>query len=287
MRILLFGKNGQLGWELQRTLAPLGEIIAWDVDELDLTRVESIGPAIREAAPQIIVNASAYTAVDRAEQESEIAYLVNAAAPEAMAQEAKKLGAWFVHYSTDYVFDGAKGAPYVETDAPNPINVYGRSKLEGEQGVLAADGISLILRTSWVYSLRQESFVTKVLQWARQQETMRMLAEISAALIAKAQALGGDWLAERKGVYHLAGEGAVSRYAWAKEILRLDPQMAQQCVHSVEPASSDDFQTVAQRPAYSALNCRQFVKDFRLEIPSWAIALHLAMQITESGTHRE
>jgi len=175
MRILLFGKNGQLGWELQRTLAPLGEIIAWDVDELDLTRVESIGPAIREAAPQIIVNASAYTAVDRAEQEPELAHLVNAAAPAIMAQEAERLGAWFLHYSTDYVFDGEKSSPYVETDEPNPINVYGRSKLEGEQGVLAADGISLILRTSWVYSLRQESFVTKVLGWARQQETMRVV----------------------------------------------------------------------------------------------------------------
>lgn len=290
MRILLLGKNGQLGWELQCTLAPLGEIIAWDFEELDLTQVGAIGPALRAAAPNIIVNASAYTAVDRAEQEPGIASAVNAAAPAAMAQAAKELGAWFVHYSTDYVFDGTKGAPYVESDAPNPVNTYGRSKLEGEQGVLAADGNSLILRTSWVYSLRQASFVTKVLGWARQQETMkvvddqigsptwaRMLAEISAALLAKAQALGGDWLAERRGVYHLAGSGAVSRYEWAKTILECDQKRDEHVVRQLLPVSSDTFPTPADRPTFTALGCEAFQKAFGLIIPSWDHSLALAM----------
>jgi dTDP-4-dehydrorhamnose reductase len=291
MRILLLGKNGQLGWELQRSLLPLGEIIAWDVDELDLTQVEAIGPAVRQVSPMIIINASAYTAVDRAEQEPEIAHLVNAEAPAVLAQEAKATSAWFVHYSTDYVFDGDKDSPYVETDEPNPINVYGRSKLEGEREILAVDGLSLILRTSWVYSLRQESFVTKVLKWARQQEIMqvvddqigsptwaRMLAEITAALLSKTQALGEDWLTERQGIYHLAGSGAVSRHEWAKEILALDTNRQQQLVQTLQKASSIEFPTQAKRPAYSALDCRRFQQAFAVRIPGWLETLSLAME---------
>jgi len=291
MRILLLGKNGQVGWELRRSLVPLGEIIAWDVDELDLTQVGAIGLAVREAKPQVIVNASAYTAVDKAEQEPEIAKLVNAEAPTILAQEAKVLGAWFLHYSTDYIFDGEKGSPYTEEDEPNPINVYGRTKLEGEQGVLEADGLALILRTSWVYSLRQESFVTKVLKWSRQQETMqvvddqigsptwaRMLAEVTAALLVKGQALGEDWLKERRGVYHLAGSGAVSRYEWAKEILRLDPKREEQIVQSVKPVKSDWFPTAAKRPAFTALDCLHFQEAFMVRIPYWKDALSLAMK---------
>jgi dTDP-4-dehydrorhamnose reductase len=291
MRILLLGKNGQLGWELRRSLVPLGEIIAWDVDELDLTQVEAIGPAVREAKPQVIVNASAYTAVDKAEQEPEIAKLVNADAPTILAQEAKVLGAWFLHYSTDYVFDGEKSSPYIETDEPNPINVYGRTKLEGEHGVLEADGLAFILRTSWVYSLRQESFVTKVLKWSREQETMRvvddqigspswarMLAEVTAALLAKSQALGEDWLEERRGVYHLAGNGAVSRYEWAKEILRLDPKREEQVVQSLQPVKSDRFPTAAKRPAFTVLDCALFEEAFDFELLDWHLTLRLAVE---------
>jgi dTDP-4-dehydrorhamnose reductase len=292
MRILLLGKNGQLGWELQRTLALLGEIIAWDVDELDLTRADAIAPAVQNLKPKVIVNASAYTAVDRAEQEPEIAHSINAVAPKVLAQEAKELGAWFLHYSTDYVFNGEKGSPYIETDEPDPINVYGHTKLEGERGVVAADGLYLILRTSWVYSLRKESFVTKVLQWARQQETIRvvddqvgsptwarMLAEVSAALLVKAQALGGEWLAERRGVYHLAGSGAISRFEWAKDILRLDPKREEQIVQSVMAVSSDQFPTEAKRPHFSALDCSHFMRKFGLAIPDWDRSLGLAMEV--------
>jgi dTDP-4-dehydrorhamnose reductase len=292
MRILLLGKNGQLGWELQRTLAPLGEIIAWDVDELDLTLIDNIAPAVQNVKPRVIVNASAYTDVDRAEQEPEIAYSINAIAPKVLAHEAKELGAWFLHFSTDFVFNGEKGSPYIETDDPDPINVYGHTKREGERGVVAADGLYLILRTSWVYSLRKESFVTKVLQWARGQERMqvvddqigsptwaRMLAEITAALLAKSQAFGEEWLEERRGLYHVAGKGAVSRFEWAKEILRLDPKREEQIVRSVTPVSSERFPTPAQRPRQTALECSKFERKFMVTLPSWDHMLNLAMEV--------
>jgi dTDP-4-dehydrorhamnose reductase len=290
MRILLLGKNGQLGWELERTLAPLGEIIAWDVDELDLTRVDTIAPAVQNVKPKVIVNTSAYTAVDQAEQEPEIAHSINAIAPKVLAQEAKELGAWFLHYSTDYVFNGEKGSPYIETDEPDPINVYGHTKLEGERGIVATGGMYLILRTSWVYSLRKESFVTKVLQWAREQETIRvvddqvgsptwarMLAEISAALLVKVQVLGVEWLGERRGIYHLAGTGAISRYEWAKEILRMDPRREEQIVQSLEPVGSDHFPTLAKRPSFSGLDCTYFTEIFGLHVPRWDVAFSFAI----------
>ena len=184
-RILLIGKNGQLGWELQRTLATLGELNAVDFPEIDLENPQSVCNLIRQIRPQVVVNAAAYTAVDQAETEQERARKINALAPGILAEETCKLNAIFVHYSTDYVFDGKKGAPYVEEDAPNPLNFYGRSKLEGERLVQQAGGTFLILRTSWVYaqrtsagSLRQQGgFVNKVLQWARQQETLRMVSD--------------------------------------------------------------------------------------------------------------
>ncbi len=161
MRILLLGKIGQLGWELHRTLASLGEVIALDFPQIDLTQAGSLRQIVRDAHPQVIVNATAYTAVDRAETEIETAMAVNALAPGMLAEEAAALGAVLIHYSTDYVFDGAKGSPYLESDVPNPLGVYGRSKLAGELAVEQAGGISLILRTSWVYSLRRDSFVLK------------------------------------------------------------------------------------------------------------------------------
>jgi dTDP-4-dehydrorhamnose reductase len=215
-QILLIGKNGQLGWELHRTLATLGELTAVDYPEIDLECPESGRDLIRQIHPQVIVNAAAYTAVDQAETEQERAWKINALAPGMLAEEARKLNALFIHYSTDYVFDGTKGAPYVEEDAPNPLNFYGRSKLEGERLVQEAEGVSLILRTSWVYSLRQQGgFVGKVLQWSRQQETLRMvddqignptwarmLAEITSQVLAR----GEKYIHERTGLYHLCGQ---------------------------------------------------------------------------------
>ena len=178
MRIFILAKNGQLGWELCRTLAPLGEIIAVDYPKIDLQHPETVCDLIREVKPSLVVNAAAYTAVDQAETEHERARKINAMAPGVLAQECKRLGAMFFHYSTDYVFDGSKGTPYSESDLTNPLNVYGETKLDGERMVQAAGGAYLIFRTSWVYSMRgQEGFLRKVLQWSRQQETLRMVTD--------------------------------------------------------------------------------------------------------------
>lgn len=292
MRILLLGKNGQLGWELQRTLATLGEVIAVDYPEIDLAQEGAAQKAVRQARPQLIVNASAYTAVDQAESEEELAYAVNARAPGVLAKGATSLGAALIHYSTDYVFDGSKGSPYIESDTPNPLNVYGRSKLAGEQAIEHIGGAHLILRTSWVYSLRRDSFVTKVLQWSRKQPSLRivddqvsnptwarMLAETTAQLIAKA---GGDpsgWLGERRGLYHLAGNGYASRLEWAQAILSHDPHKEEQVTREILPANTADFPTPALRPLFSALNCDKFAHTFELRLPGWEDALRMAMEV--------
>lgn len=292
MRILLLGKYGQLGWELNRTLLPLGEVLALDYPEIDLTQPDGIRKMIRDVNPQVILNATAYTAVDRAESEPEIAMAINGRAPGVLAQEALKLNSALVHYSTDYVFNGTKGQPYLEEDEPNPINKYGRSKLAGEQAIMDVGGSYLILRTSWVYSLRRDSFVTKVLRWARSTETLRivsdqignptwcrMLAEISAHLLAKGTCGTVQGLIrERRGIYHVAGSGVASRLDWAQRILRMDPHPEEQMIKEVQPALSSDFSTPARRPLYSALNCEKFSETFGLQLPRWEDALLLAMQ---------
>jgi len=286
--ILLIGKNGQLGWDLNRTLATLGELCAVDYPEIDLERPEKVRDLISQIRPQVIINAAAYTAVDQAETEQARAWKINALAPGVLAEEACHLNAVLIHYSTDYVFDGKKGAPYVEEDASNPLNFYGRSKLEGERLVQAAGGTFLILRTSWVYSLRQQGgFVNKVLRWSRQQETLRMvsdqianptwcrmLAEVTAQLLTR----GIEQICEHSGLYHLAGSGYASRYDWAKLILELDPKKSEQKVKEILPALTSDFPTPAQRPLFSALDCRHFQDTFGLQLPDWMRALKYAME---------
>jgi dTDP-4-dehydrorhamnose reductase len=290
MKILILGKNGQLGWELQRTLLTLGQVLAWDYEELNLERYDEVRNAIQMAAPDILVNASAYTAVDKAETEVERAFSINGAIPGLLAEEMKKLGGALVHYSTDYVFDGSHGRPYQTDDEPNPLSVYGKSKLEGEKTIQAAGDAFIILRTSWVYSLRRDSFVTKVLSWARQQEILRvvddqvgnptwarMLAEATTQIIAKAGPRPAGYLAERKGVYHLAGGGQASRLEWAQAILELDKKRAEQTVKQLEPARTSDFPTPAKRPLFSALDCQRVEKTFEIQLPPWQTALQLAM----------
>ncbi|MCS6906684.1 MAG: dTDP-4-dehydrorhamnose reductase [Anaerolineales bacterium] len=287
LRILLLGKNGQLGWELHRCLQPLGLVRAFDYPEIDLRDPASIRPLIREIKPEVLVNATAYTAVDRAESEDDLALQLNAEAPRVMAEECTLLNCLLIHYSTDYVFDGTKGSPYTEEDLPNPLNQYGRSKWIGEQGIQEVGGTYLIFRTAWVYSLRGESFVRKVLQWSRQQETLRvvedqisnptwarMLAEITALLLARYSLAE---LAERKGLYHLAGDGYCSRYEWARAILPLDPEPEGRLTRWLLPAKSTEFPTPARRPLFSALNCDRFVATFGLRLPPWQEALKLAL----------
>jgi len=290
MRVLLLGKLGQLGWELHRSLSPLGELIAVDYPEIDLSQPDQILQLVRRVQPALIVNATAYTAVDRAESEPQVAMDINARAPGILAEEARTLGATLIHFSTDYVFNGTANRPYLETNPPSPLSVYGRSKLEGERAIQAAGGAYLILRTSWVYSLRRDSFVTKVLSWARQQETIkvvsdqvgnptwaRQLAEITAQLLAKSTGNPAGWLAERGGLYHLAGSGYASRLDWAEAVLRLDPRREEQVTRQVLPALTADFPTPARRPLFSALNCDHFTSVFSLCLPTWQDALALAL----------
>ena len=282
-RILLIGKNGQLGWELRRTLAPLGDVTALDYPEIDLAEPESLRQVIRGIAPNLIVNAAAYTNVDKAETERELAFKINSTAPGVMAEEARLLRAGFIHYSTDFVFDGIKANSYIETDAPLPLNVYGASKLEGENAVKRAGGAALIFRTSWVYSMRQGGFVTKVLEWASKQGSLRivddqfgsptsarMLAEVSAQVIAQGRGDMLCYLAEKAGLYHLAGSGSCSRYDWAREIVKLAGLDV-----TVEPAKTVDFPSPAIRPLHPILDCAKFTTAFNLALPGWRDALAL------------
>lgn len=298
MRILLLGKTGQLGWELRRTLAPLGEVTALDYPEIDISRPDSIRETLRQTRPEVIFNATAYTAVDRAESEPDIAFAINGQAPGILADEAHRLGAALIHYSTDYVFDGSKGSPYTENDEPHPLNVYGRSKLAGEEAIAASGAAAITLRTAWVYSTRRDSFVTKTLQWARQNRTLRlvtdqisnptwarMLAETSAHLLLLAPqglfapAAFTGWLGEHCGVYHLAGSGWASRKEWAEAVLRCDPNPAEQVVREILPATTAEFPAPAGRPLFSALDCSRFTETFGLRLPPWEETLKLAMEV--------
>jgi len=290
MKIVLFGKNGQLGWEFQRMLPILGEVISLDRKELDLCDLDAIQKILSEWKPNLIINASAYTDVDGAEKETDLAMKINALAPGIMAEMSRKLQAVFIHYSTDYVFDGGKNALYTETDQTNPLNMYGKSKLMGEENIRQAGEAYLILRTSWVYSLRGNSFVNKVLKWSRQNKTLkvvsdqvssptwaRTLAEITSFVLAQNKKDLYENIHERHGIYHLAGSGFTSRYEWAKQILANDPERSEQIVQAIEPALSEEFPTPAVRPLFSALDCSQFEETFGLQLPAWNSTLQLAI----------
>ncbi len=287
---MIFGKTGQLGWELNRTLAPLADVVALGPDELDLVDVDALVRTIHEVQPGLIVNASAYTAVDEAEREAELAMLLNQKVPMVMAEAARKLKAPFIHYSTDYVFDGTKTSPYTEEDWTNPLNVYGQSKLKGEQAIREAGGAFVILRTSWVYSLRGNGFVSKVLSWARKQESLkivtdqvgsptwaRMLAETTSAVVARGFADSWEYFSERSGVYHLGGAGGVSRFDFTQAILKADLRPEEQSLKKMEPALTVDFPTPARRPLYTVLDCSRFERNFGLRLPGWEQALQLAL----------
>lgn len=292
MKILLIGRIGQLGWELHRSLACLGEMTVVDFPEIDLSKEDQIRTLVRSTKPDLIVNSAAYTAVDKAESEPEICRAINSTAPGIIAEEACAIKAALVHYSTDYVFDGSKTTSYVESDQPNPISVYGKSKWDGDQAVMEAGGAGLILRTSWVYSTRQGGFVNKVLQWSRQQPIMRvvvdqiasptwcrMLAEVTAQIIAMGSKDIYSFLNGHRGIYHLAGKGSATRWEWAKTILDLDPHKEQQVVTQIEQAFTAEFPSPARRPLHSSLDCSTIEGVFGLRLPDWKEALKLAMEV--------
>lgn len=290
MNILLFGKNGQLGSELKNRLLRLGKVTCLDQEDLDLSNIPALVQTLNDRMPDLIVNASAYTAVDRAEGEEEMAMKINALVPGVMAEWTREHHAMLIHYSTDYVFDGRKGTPYTESDPPNPLNVYGGSKLAGEKNVQQAGNAYWIFRTSWVYSMGGAGFVNKVLEWSRKNRVMRIvndqvsnptwardLAEATFSVIAAHRNNLQDVMQERRGVYHLAGDGYTSRYEWARKILANDPKRTEQLVQTIEPASSVEFPTPAIRPLFSALDCSKFKDTFGFSLPAWEDALRVAM----------
>jgi dTDP-4-dehydrorhamnose reductase len=297
MKILLTGVTGQVGWELRQTLMPLGEIIPVGRSankaalQMDLTQPDSIRRTLREVKPHLIVNAAAYTAVDRAESEPEIAMAVNGIAPGLMAEEAKLLGAAIVHYSTDYVFDGTKPTPYTELDSPNPQNTYGKTKLAGEQAIQAVGVPHLILRTSWVYGLRGKNFLLTMLRLAQELEELRVvndqvgsptwsraIAEATAQILSQAtQSLSG-FLSSKSGVYHLSATGQTNWYSFAEAILEQAPQHGKQKMQRLMSITSEQYPTPARRPAYSLLDCHKLSNSFGLALPDWQRTLQIVLE---------
>jgi dTDP-4-dehydrorhamnose reductase len=267
LRILLTGASGQVGWELRRTLASLGEVRSFDRYGLDLADVPTLVATVRSLQPKIIVNAAAYTAVDKAEAERDQAFAVNATAPDVLAEEAKRIGALLVHYSTDYVFDGEKPAPYVEDDPTGPVNAYGASKLAGEQAVANSGCRHLILRTSWVYGPRGRNFYLTMLRLAKERPELRVVddqvgAPTSSLAIARATA---ELLPKGiEGLYHLTATGETSWCGFAREILRRAGM-----VTPVVPIRTEDYPTPARRPRNSRLDCARLVRVAGVELASW------------------
>lgn len=286
-RILLIGKNGQVGWELRRTLAPLGPVLAVDYPEIDLSDAAAARQLVLENKPTVVINAAAYTAVDKAETEPEKAQLINALAPGVLAEAANQTGAWLIHFSTDYIFDGAKTTPYVEADAPNPLGVYGRTKLAGDEAVRAVGGQHLIFRLCWVYGARGQNFLLTMLRLARERETLRVVADqfgcpTPSRLIAEATALALRQVllaadaGAFSGTYHLAAAGSATWHEFAARIVGLMPEAERKC-REVAAITTAEYPTPARRPAYSVLDCGKLKKVFGLELPDWEAGLRLVL----------
>jgi dTDP-4-dehydrorhamnose reductase len=283
MKILLFGKNGQVGWELRRTLAPLAQVTAVDYPEINFTVPAVLRALVNSTNPSVVVNAAAYTAVDKAETETELCRQVNAVAPGVLAEAAKKVGALMVHYSTDYIFDGTNTLPYVETDAPNPLGAYGRSKLEGDRAVKASGADHLIFRLCWVYGARGQNFMLTMQRLAREREKLRvvgdqlgcptwsrMIAETTA--LALKQVLADADRSAYNGEYHLAAFGQTSWHGFASRIIELMPEAERKC-RAVEQITTPEYPTPAKRPANSVLDCGKLQKTFGLRLPHWETSL--------------
>lgn len=287
LRILLTGGNGQVGWELRRSLSLLGELHVFDREQLDLANPDQIRQRVREAKPNLIVNAAAYTAVDRAESERDHAMAVNGVAPGILAEEAKTLNAALLHYSTDYVFDGSGDRPWRENDRAQPINVYGESKLAGEEAIRAVGVPHLILRTSWVYGVNGDNFVKTILRVGAAREEMKIVddqvgAPTSARVIADGTALiiarmGSDLYGEMKcdgGTYHFCCGGETSWYGYAAEIVELARQSEiPLALKTLFPVPTTEYPTPAQRPLNSRMDCTRLSNQFGIHPPAWQVAL--------------
>jgi dTDP-4-dehydrorhamnose reductase len=284
MKLLLLGRNGQLGWELQRALAPLGELTALGSDSVDLGDTTALRSAVRETAPAVIVNAAAYTAVDKAESDAEQARRINADAVGVLAEEADRLGAWLVHYSTDYVFDGTKASPYCEDDPTHPLSVYGTTKLQGEQAIRSRHARHLIFRTSWVYAARGGNFAKTMLRLAAERTSLRVVADqhgtpTSAELLADITVLAlyrvqcnttnGTALA---GTYHVAASGETTWHEYARYVVgqALARGATLRCApEAIEPIPSEAYPVPALRPKNSRLDTTKLRTTFGVHLPDW------------------
>lgn len=281
MKILITGRNGQLAQALQQRLAGLGQVHVLGREQLDLAEPERIRQVVRELSPDLLVNAAAYTAVDQAENEPALAFAINATAPGVLAEEAAWLGVPLLHYSTDYVFDGSKATPYTEDDAPNPLSVYGRSKLAGEQAIHAVGGAHLTLRTSWVYSLHGRNFLLTMQRLLQEKPQLRVVADQIGAptwagsLAASTLALIQRWQAGQAGAwgtYHMTAQGQTSWFGFAQAIGEHLKAQGRPCAQLL-PIPSSEYPTPAQRPLNSRLNCSRLRQQWQVEQPDWRQAL--------------
>lgn len=288
MKILLTGINGQVGYELQRSLQGLGEIIALDRRQMDLANLAQVRDVMRAVKPNLIVNPAAYTAVDKAEDEPELAMRINGEAPAVMAEEARKLGAAMIHYSTDYVFDGRKTTPYLETDPTCPINVYGATKLAGEQAIQAAGIPHLILRTGWVYGMRGKNFLLTMLRLAKERAELRVvsdqngaptwcrtIADTTAHIVAQSRGApqAQDWWQEESGIYHLTAQGQTTWFGFTQAILEHAGIATKPALVAIK---TQEYPLPARRPTHSVLSSERLMKTF-CGLPDWENALKLCM----------
>jgi dTDP-4-dehydrorhamnose reductase len=289
-RILLLGAGGQLGLQLKQTLTDKVELTALARTELDFTDANAIRSAIRSANPEIVINAAAYTAVDKAESEPEQALLVNAVAPGVIAEELVKTGGWLIHYSTDYVFDGSGTKPWIETDPTGPLGVYGQTKLDGELAIASTGCKHVILRTSWVYATEGRNFLHTMLRLGCEREQLKVVDDqigapttaeaLTEATLAVLRCLNGD-APEVTGVYHLACAGETSWCGFAKAIFA--EFASKQRPPEVLPIPTEAYPTPAKRPHNSRLNCGKFTRQFGFQMPSWQDALHQVAQSMQSN----
>ncbi len=290
MKAYVLGADGQLGHELCGALGCFADVIRATEADFDMTDLSTLRDRIRSAHPDVIVNAAAYTDVDGAERNPTLCRAVNTEAVRVIGEECAANGIGLVHYSTDFVFDGAKGQPYLETDEPSPLNEYGRSKLEGERALARLEAPAIVLRTAWVYSLRRKSFVSSILRLARERPELRIVSDqvgnptfcrdlaICTALVLfsmRSDPLGA--LRNARGVYHLAGSGWTDRCSFASRILELDPRKDQHVTRAVVPIRSDDYPLPARRPTHAPLDCSKFQTTFGAMLPPWEEALERAL----------
>jgi dTDP-4-dehydrorhamnose reductase len=302
MRLLVTGANGQVGWHLQRSLAPMGEVLAIDIEQVDLTDLEAVGKTVREFSPDVVVNAAAYTAVDKAESEHDLARALNVAAPRRIAEECAQLGALMVHYSTDYVYGGRKDSPYEETDATSPLSVYGETKLDGDKAIIGSGAAHIILRTTWVYDIRGKNFLRTIIRLAKEKEELRIvgdqygaptwaraLAEATTVIIARSlerKAATGSWLS---GLFHCTAGGRTSWAGFAQAILEDYDDLLDWPAETGEfggelkakrvvEIATEQYQTPAKRPRNSVLSNAAIQAAFGITMPDWRSLLRLAMQ---------